>query len=46
MKLAMLVLPLVLIVAGYLVYRAKYKIDVAFYERIVTELKERGQVVG
>ncbi len=46
MKLAMLVLPLVLIVAGYLVYRAKYKIDVAFYERIVAELKGRGQVVG
>jgi melibiose permease/lactose/raffinose/galactose permease len=38
------VLPLILIVAGYLIYRAKYRIDEAFYARIVHELKERGQL--
>lgn len=44
MKLAMLFLPLVLIVVSYLIYRAKYRIDKAFYDRMVTELRERGQV--
>ena len=44
MKLAMLVLPLILIVAGYLIYRAKYRIDEALYARIVGELAERGQL--
>ncbi|MFT4296498.1 MAG: glycoside-pentoside-hexuronide (GPH):cation symporter [Micropruina sp.] len=44
MRIAMLVLPLVLIVAGYLVYRAKYRIDEQFYARIVGELAERGQL--
>lgn len=44
MRMAMLVLPLVLIVAGYLVYRAKYRIDEQFYARIVGELAERGQL--
>ena len=46
MKMAMLVLPLILIVAGYLVYRAKYRIDEQFYARIVKELGERGQLSG
>ena len=44
MKSAMLVLPLILIVAGYLVYRAKYRIDGPFYDRILADLKERGQL--
>lgn len=43
MKMAMLVLPLILIVAGYLVYRAKYRIDEARYVEIIGELAERGQ---
>jgi melibiose permease/lactose/raffinose/galactose permease len=43
-KLGMLVLPPVLIVASYLIYRAKYRIDDAFYARIVRELRERGQL--
>ena len=46
MKLAMLVLPLILIVAGYLIYRAKYRIDEALYARIVGELAERGQLTA
>nr|WP_300143641.1 glycoside-pentoside-hexuronide (GPH):cation symporter [Propionicimonas sp.] len=43
-KLGMLVLPPVLIVISYLIYRAKYRIDEAFYARIVGELRERGQL--
>jgi melibiose permease/lactose/raffinose/galactose permease len=38
------VLPLILIVAGYLIYRAKYRIDETFYAQIVKELRERGQL--
>lgn len=44
MKLAMLFLPLVLIVVSYLLYRTNYRIDKAFYDRIVAELRDRGQV--
>ena len=46
MRLAMLVLPLILIVAGYIIYRAKYRIDEAFYTRIIGELSARGQLTG
>ena len=44
LKLAMFALPLVCIVAGYLVYRAKYKIDKQYYDRIVADLKARGDI--
>ena len=44
LKLSMFVIPLICIVAGYFVYRAKYKIDKPFYDRIVAELKERGYI--
>ncbi len=43
-KLGMLVLPPVLIVISYLIYRAKYRIDDALYARIVADLKDRGQL--
>jgi sugar (glycoside-pentoside-hexuronide) transporter len=43
-KIFMLVLPPILIVIGYGVYRAKYRIDEAFHAEMVAELKERGQV--
>ncbi len=43
-RMAMLVLPLILIVAGYLIYRAKYRIDEAFYAQIVRDLEARGQL--
>lgn len=43
-RIGMLVVPPVLIVVSYLIYRAKYRIDDAFYARIVAELKERGQL--
>lgn len=44
MKIAMLVLPLICIAAGYFVYHFKYKIDQKFFDRIVSELKERGEI--
>ncbi len=44
LKLAMFVIPLICIIVGYLIYRAKYKIDKPFYERIVKELAERGDI--
>ena len=44
MKAAMLIFPLISIVEGYLVYRAKYKIDKEFYEKIVSDLKDRGDL--
>ena len=43
-KLGMLVIPPVLIVISYLIYRGKYRIDEAFYARIVADLRERGQL--
>ena len=45
MKSAMLFLPLLFIVAGYLVYRAKFKIDKEMFDKIVVELKERGDIL-
>lgn len=44
MKTAMLILPLILIVAGYLVYRFKFKIDAEMYKRIVSDLVARGDI--
>lgn len=45
LKVAMMILPLVCIVAGYLVYRAKFKIDKGFFERIVGDLCQRGEMI-
>lgn len=44
MKLAMLIFPLIAIAAGYLVYRFKFKIDKEMFDKIVTELGERGDL--
>lgn len=44
LKIAMLAIPLVLILVGYLIYRAKYKLDEKMYSEIVTELKKRGDI--
>ncbi len=44
MKLAMLILPMISILAGYVVYRFKYKIDAEMYGKIVSELEARGDV--
>jgi lactose/raffinose/galactose permease len=43
-KIAMLILPPILIIVGYLIYRAKYRIDEEMYASLVSDLKERGQL--
>lgn len=44
MKFSMFVLPLVCIILGYIVYRFKYKIDQKFYNKIVSDLVDRGDI--
>ena len=44
MKLAMMILPLIAIIAGYFVYRSKFKIDEKKYAEIVNALKEKGYI--
>ena len=44
MKFAMLILPLVFILVGYLVYRYKYTIDTVIYQKILQDLQERGDL--
>ncbi|MCX7773573.1 MAG: glycoside-pentoside-hexuronide (GPH):cation symporter [Clostridia bacterium] len=44
MKTAMLILPLLFIVAGYLVYRWKYKIDSKMYQQMLQQLEARGDI--
>lgn len=44
MKFSMLVLPIIFIVIGFLVYLFKFKIDKPFYEKILSDLKNRGDI--
>lgn len=44
MKTAMLVIPPVIILISYLIYRYKYKIDAKLYNEIISDLKERGDI--
>lgn len=44
MKIAMLILPLIMILAGYIVYRYKYKIDQKMYKQILSDLEDRGEI--
>jgi len=44
MKLAMLILPLVFIVIGYIIYRRKFKIDKELFDKIIADLTERGEI--
>ncbi len=44
MKVAMLVLPLLCILAGYLIYRYKYRIDQKLYLEILSDLEARGDI--
>lgn len=44
LKLVMLLIPLVLIVAGYIVYRAKFKINKETYDKIISDLEARGEI--
>lgn len=43
-KAAMFAIPLIFIVAGYIIYLKKFKIDEAFYAGILRDLKARGQL--
>ena len=44
LKIAMMVLPLVCILAGYVIYLKKYKIDRKMYASILEDLKNRGDI--
>lgn len=44
LKFAMLILPLVFILAGYLIHRRKYIIDRDMYQRILDDLRARGDL--
>jgi len=44
LKAAMFILPLVCILAGYVVYRLKYKIDGKMYSQILEDLQARGDI--
>ena len=45
-KLSMFVLPLICIVAGYIIYMKKYKISEEYYAKILADLQEREKVSG
>ena len=40
-KAAMFVIPLIMIVVGYIVYLKKYKISEAYYSQILKDLEQR-----
>ncbi len=43
-KIAMFVIPLIMIVAGYIIYLKKYKISEEFYSEMLSDLESREQV--
>jgi melibiose permease/lactose/raffinose/galactose permease len=45
MKAAMLIFPLLCIAGSYVIYRMKYRIDSKFYAQILSDLRERGEIV-
>ena len=45
MKVAMMILPLICILAGFIIYHKKFKIDEKMYENIISDLKERNEGV-
>ncbi|NLO09489.1 MAG: MFS transporter [Clostridiales bacterium] len=44
MKAAMLILPLIFIVIGYIIYKKKFKIDKEMFDKIIADLAERGDI--
>lgn len=44
MKVAMMILPLLFILLGYIIYQKNYKIDKKMYDDIILALKKRGEV--
>lgn len=45
LKIAMMVLPLLCIIMGYIIYRRKYIINKEMFDKIILELKEQGQMI-
>ena len=43
-KLAMFLIPLIMIVAGYVIYRRKYTISEEFYAKMLADLEARGEL--
>ena len=43
-KLMMIVLPVLFILAGYIIYRRKFKINKEMYDRIISDLQARGEL--
>lgn len=44
MKVAMLIIPLIFMIAGFIVYHYRYKIDKKMYNQIIDDLKQRGEI--
>ena len=40
----MLLIPVICIVAGFVIYLKKYKIDEEFYAGMISDLKDRGEI--
>lgn len=45
MKTSMMIVPLILILLGYIIYKKKYIIDKGMYDKIIADLTERGEIV-
>ena len=43
-KLVMLIVPVIVIVAGYIVYKVKFKINKETYDKIIKDLEDRGEL--
>ena len=43
MKLSMMILPLILIIVGFILYHKKFKIDEEMYAKICKDLEERNK---
>jgi melibiose permease/lactose/raffinose/galactose permease len=43
-KIAMLLIPVICIVAGYIIYMKKFRIDEQFYSEMISDLKARGEI--
>jgi sugar (glycoside-pentoside-hexuronide) transporter len=46
LKISMLALPMCFVAAGYIVYKRKYRIDARMHEKILGDLRDRGELLG
>lgn len=46
MKISMMILPLILIIAGFVLYNKKFKIDEKMYSEIISDLEDRKSLVA